>query len=155
MGAEKTGRDVNPEFVTNALLGFLGVLLAVLLLALATRFLYPRVESGRTEDSGILISDVIQVEVLNGCGVSGVANKFTNSLRKNGFDVVETGNFDSKDVSKSFVIDRTGNLENAVRVAVALGIDEKQVIQEVSKQFFLDATVVIGADYPTLKLSDK
>jgi hypothetical protein len=40
-------------------------------------------------------------------------------------------------------------------VATALGIDRKQVLQEISKQYFLDASVVIGADYPLLKFSVK
>lgn len=147
--------EKNPELLTNALLGFLSVLLVLLIIALATRFVYPRVESKRDDDGTVLIGNIIQVEVLNGCGVAGVATRFTNALRKTGFDVVESGNFDSFDVEKSFVIDRTGNLENAERVAVALGIDRKQVIQEISKQFFLDASVVIGSDYNALKTAEK
>jgi hypothetical protein len=45
------------------------------------------------------------------------------------------------------VIDRAGNMRNAKRVADNLGISEKYVIQQVNKNYFLDATVVVGKDY--------
>lgn len=134
----------------NTLIGFLGLLLAVLLVALFTRIIYPRIISERTEKQSELISDIIQLEVLNGCGVNGIANSYTNILRRNGFDVVETGNFDHFNLKESFVISRSGNMNNAYRIARALGIDEKNVIREESSDFYLDATVVIGSDYEKL-----
>jgi len=130
----------------NTLIGFLGLLLAVLLVALFTRIIYPRIISERTEKQSELISDIIQLEVLNGCGVNGIANSYTNILRRNGFDVVETGNFDHFNLKESFVISRSGNMNNAYRIARALGIDEKNVIREESSDFYLDATVVMGSD---------
>jgi hypothetical protein len=48
------------------------------------------------------------------------------------------------------VIDRAGNMKNAKRVAQALGISEKYVIQQMNSNYFLDATVVIGKDYEEL-----
>jgi hypothetical protein len=38
-------------------------------------------------------SEIIQVEVLNGCGVTGVADRFTDFLRSEKFDVVKTDNY--------------------------------------------------------------
>ncbi|MGH2574494.1 MAG: LytR C-terminal domain-containing protein [Ignavibacteria bacterium] len=92
----------------------------------------------------------LQIDVQNGSGVQGIANKFTDYLRANGFDVVEIGNFSTSDINTTMVIDRTGNLKNAKKVALALGISEKYVIQQISKEYFLDATVVIGKDYEEL-----
>ncbi len=89
----------------------------------------------------------LQIDVQNGSGVQGIANKFTDYLRTNGFDVVETGNFSTSDIKTTMVIDRTGNIKNAKKVANALGVSEKYVIQQISKDYLLDATVVIGADY--------
>jgi len=134
----------------NTLIGFLGFLLVFLLVALFTRIIYPRIISERSETHSELISDIIQLEVLNGCGVNGVANAYTNILRRNGFDVVETGNFDHFNLKESFVISRSGNMNNAFRIAKALGIKEENVIREESPDFYLDATVVIGADYEKL-----
>jgi len=89
----------------------------------------------------------LQIDVQNGSGIQGIAGKVTEYLRASGFDVVEMGNFATSDIKTSMVIDRTGNTKNAVRVAQNLGIQEKYVIQQVNKNYFLDATVVIGKDY--------
>ncbi len=137
------------HYLLHAALGFLSILLLILLVALFTRIIYPRIVSERTEVS-LLLSDVIQVEVRNGCGVSGLANRFTSVMRQNGFDVVESGNFDTFDVTRSFVIDRSGNLDNARRVARALGLSDDRIIREISPDFYLDATIVIGSDYESL-----
>jgi hypothetical protein len=93
----------------------------------------------------------LQIDVQNGSGVQGVANKFTDYLRANGYDVVEMGNFSTSDIKTSMVIDRVGNMRNAKKVAQSLGISEKYVIQQINKNYFLDATVVIGKDYMDLK----
>ena len=138
--------------VLNSAIGFLSVLLLVLIFALATRIIYPRVLNKRASQQSQLISDVIQLEVLNGCGVPGLANKFTSRLRQYGFDVVETGNFDNFNVTETFVISRTGTIENARRIAEALGLSGDRVIREESPDFYLDATLVVGSDFKSLKM---
>jgi hypothetical protein len=92
-------------------------------------------------------SDIIQVEVLNGCGVGGIGDKFTNFLRTNSFDVVNIGNYYSFDIDESLVIDRTGNMANAYKVAKALRIKNENVIQQLNKDYFLDVSIVVGRDY--------
>jgi len=92
----------------------------------------------------------MQIEVLNGCGVDGVADMFTDSLRTKNIDVVNTGNYRSYNIDNSIVIDRTGNIFNAEYVADVIGIDNKQVIQQKNKNYFLDVTLIIGKDYKQL-----
>jgi hypothetical protein len=141
----------SPNFALNAVIGFLSLLLAFLLIALVTRIVYPRIQNERVSNQKKLIGKVIQIEVLNGCGVQGLANRFTNRLRQDGFDVVHSGNFETFDITHSMIIDRSGNMQNARRVAHALGINDKNIIQEISPNYYLDATVVIGSDYEKLK----
>ena len=141
----------NSNLVLNAVIGFLSLLLVFLLIALTTRVIYPRIQNQRSNNQKKLIGKVIQISVLNGCGVQGIANRFTNRLRQDGFDVVQSGNFNTFDVTHSMVIDRSGNMENARKVAQALGIKRKNIIQETSSDYYLDATVVIGSDYEKLK----
>lgn len=136
----------------NALLILSGAVLTLLLVVFLGRMVVPRIQSERTSEQDGLISDIIQVQVLNGAGRAGLANRFTAVLRKSGFDVVESGNFESFDVPHTYVIDRIGNLDHARRVARALTVSEDRIIREVSSEFFLDATVVIGLDYDTLNL---
>lgn len=146
-------KKVSGDLALNAILGFLGVLLILLLVAVLTRIVFPRIENTREDKTEVFIGNIIQVEVLNGCGVPGLATIFTSKLRDNGFDVVESGNFDTFDIKETLVIDRSGILENAKKVAKALGISEKNVIQELAPSYFLDATIVIGSDYKQLKLN--
>jgi hypothetical protein len=96
-------------------------------------------------------ADYIQIEVLNGCGVTGVADKFTAYLRSNKFDVIQAGNYSSFEVDKSMVIDRIGNMANAEKAAAMLGIKKEYIIQQINKNYFLDVTFVIGKDYNQLK----
>jgi hypothetical protein len=145
-------KQENRSLLLNAAIGFLSVLLLILFVALAARLIYPRVESERVTQDTVLISNVIQLEVLNGCGVPGLATRFTSSLRRYGFDVVETGNFDNFDMTETLIISRNGNMQNARRVATALGIPEERILREESSDFYLDATIVIGSDFQTLNL---
>jgi hypothetical protein len=139
-------------FVLNAAIGFLSVLLSILIIALIFRVLHPRIQSDRVEQDPVLISNIIQLEVLNGCGVPGLATRFTSNLRSYGFDVVESGNFDNFDMTETIIISRNGNLANANRVAHALGIPEDRILIEKSNDFYLDATLVIGSDYQSLNI---
>lgn len=102
--------------ILNVTIGFLGLLLFLLLLGLLARFVYPRIQNNRTETNRDLISNVIQIAVLNGCGVSGIADKFTFKLRKHGFDVVETGNFKNFNMEHTIVISRLPNPVNAKKL---------------------------------------
>lgn len=146
-------KNSESSFALNAVIGFLGLLLVLLVFGLFTRIIYPRIENHRAEGNPELIGNIIQLEVLNGCGVPGLANDFTSVLRKNGFDVVETGNFKNFNMQHTVVIARTFDADNAQRVANALGIRPENVFIEASEDFYLDATVVIGSDYESLKFN--
>lgn len=113
----------------------------------------PPVESQRAGVTPLPAGTTIQVDVLNGCGVSGSASQCTSYLRVRGFDVVEVRNYKSFDVNESLVVDRTGNLENALRVAYALGISRKNVVQQINPDYYVDVSVVIGRDFHTLQPS--
>jgi hypothetical protein len=95
---------------------------------------------------------IIQIEVLNACGKRGVAAKFTDYLRLHGIDVVNIKNYNSKSAfNETIVIDRVGNLKDAKFVAAALGIQEKNIIQQINADYFVAVSVVIGSDYSQLK----
>lgn len=93
----------------------------------------------------------IQLDVQNGTNENGVASKITDYLRKNDIDVVEMGNYKSKDVERTMVIDRSGDINKAKKVAKLLGVSEKNIIQQLNNSLYLDVTVVIGKDFNELK----
>lgn len=155
MGMKKTLSDAarDPRSLTlNILIGALSLLVAFLAYSLLDRhFLRPPVDTVR---QGAGSSTVIQLDVLNGCGVAGAATQFRDYLRARGFDVVEMRNYRSYDVQRSLVVDRTGSKENAEKVAYALGIDRSQIVQQINPDYFVDVSVVIGKDYKSLKPSE-
>ena len=138
---------------TNVFINFTILLLSVVIIFLTysiiTKVDYLRSNNTEEETIGVTKKPV-QLEVLNGCGVNGVADKFTDYLRTGNFDVVNIGNYRSFDVDYSLLIDRKGNMANAFEIAATLGIEKNKVIQQVNKEYFLDVTLIIGKDYKKL-----
>jgi hypothetical protein len=148
--AQNSSKNKSTPLFLNTAIGFLGVLLLILVVSLITRIVFPRIENQRALEQSEFVTNIIQLEVLNGCGVPGMATRYTDKIREFGFDVVETGNFDHFNVENSFILSRSGSIENAYRVAQAIGVDQERVIIEESPDFYLDVTLVIGADYENL-----
>ena len=94
----------------------------------------------------------IQVEILNGCGINGVARIFQSLLRENGFDVVNTENYVVNGkvfwkVDQTFIIDQIGVAEQAKSIAKALGIPLTNIESRENPAAIYDISVVIGKDY--------
>lgn len=96
------------------------------------------------------VSEIIQVEVLNGCGVPGTGDRFKDFLRSKGCDVVNVENYINFNVEKTLIIDRIGNIANAKKVAAILGAKTSSVFPQLNDDYFVDVTVVIGRDYREL-----
>lgn len=92
----------------------------------------------------------IQVEVLNGCGVSGVAEELTDYLRTNNIDVVNLGNYRSFEIENSIIVSRNEKIYNAEKVAAIVGLDEQSIIQQINSNYLLDVTFILGKDYRDL-----
>lgn len=109
----------------------------------------------KPKETSSLVDDitqkVIQIEILNGCGIKGPASKFRVFLLTHGFDVVDVRNYKSFDIKETLVIDRIGNLSNANEVAKSLGVSERNVIQQINPDYFVAVSVIIGKDYNQLK----
>jgi hypothetical protein len=129
-------------------------ILSVLILLLISSFIFK--VSGKPVDAKLDESlrtsryDVIQLNVLNGCGEEGIAGKTMDYLRALGFDVVEIGNYENN-IEESIVIDRLGDPLSSRKVAYALGISDSLVVSKIDSNLYLRSTVVIGKDFNTLK----
>ena len=96
----------------------------------------------------------IRLQVLNGCGVKGLAKVVSPVLRAKGFDVRETRNASHFRYARTVVLDRIGRLDLAYAVADSLGIDRSLVSTEISRNLVdIDVTLIVGSDYVTLGLS--
>lgn len=92
----------------------------------------------------------IQINILNATGENRIGARFRDYLKQKGFDVVDMGNYKTE-LDKSMVLDLCGDINKAKRVADALGISQRNVIQQLDKTKFIDATVLIGKDYTELR----
>jgi hypothetical protein len=135
----------------NAGLLVVGLAVMVLFYGLATRTLVPSPDPQRSTESSELVGSIIQVEVRNGAGIDHLAAETTHYLRKQGFDVVDVGNHKSFQQEQSVVIDRVGDPEAARKVAEALGLPPDRVQQKIRRQYYLDASIIIGHDYKQLR----
>ncbi len=132
----------------------LGLSLCVVLMlsSFITRIITPPVETELDLDTQPTneIEQVIQVNVLNACGKTGLARNIQNFLMERGYDVVSIGNYD-QELDNSIVIDRLGDMSSANKVAYALGVDETSITSGIDSTMFVRATVIVGKDYLQLK----
>lgn len=97
----------------------------------------------------------IVIEVLNGCGVPGLAQKFTNYLRSEGFDVIYTGNADRMNYANTLLIERIESREKSTEVNRALQLNLQSIIQKLDPSLQVDLTLILGRDYSQLPVYKK
>ncbi len=126
--------------------------LALVLGAFAASTLMRHLDGGETADPEPGVVDTappvsrtrIRVEVRNGAGLPGAAERVTELLRRRGFDVVDFGNADRFDHERTHVLDRVGNPGYAREVAAILqGVP---IESAPDSSLYLDVTVMIGRD---------
>lgn len=111
----------------------------------------PTSVSGETDAPNDPVAiEPVRVQVLNGCGVRGLAAKIEGQLERNGYDVCDVGNAD-REYRNSLVIIRSDDPTDAQAVAALLGITASN-IQPLTGLPMADfnVTVIIGKDYQRL-----
>ena len=132
--------------------GFLGSMLQ--------RFLYnPDTESISPKDLSKMIAATkyelktghkIEVDVRNGCGVPRLANMYTDYLREEGYDVLDSGNADHFSYIESTILHHNGDFERALSLAKTMGIKKSLIISNNDESQLHDVTLIIGRDYRSL-----
>lgn len=95
----------------------------------------------------------INLQVLNGCGEKGLANRLANKIEMAVINplavrVIDTDNFDNFGVEKSFVISRKDDLTAANLLARQLGLADAVTYREIEDNYLdIGATLVLGTDY--------
>jgi hypothetical protein len=96
----------------------------------------------------------IEVEILNGCGVVGLASKVSDLLRDNNIDVVRSENADNFNYTQTMLILRNENLEELNYVAKSLGLnptEDPRVIHQPDESLSVDLTLILGKDFSSIK----
>lgn len=121
------------------------------MMSFVSRMTYNKpVDANVAESEKITTQEVIQLNVLNGCGISGLATKSKDFLRARGFDVVEVGNSEQQ-YNKTTIIDRLGDKQSVQKLAYAIGVNDSAIVTQIDSSLFLRATLILGNDYKVLK----
>lgn len=147
ISTEKKKVYLSKNFILNASILILVIINSILAYSLISIIPFNDSDDNYLEDSSAVR---IQVEVLNGCGVSGVAEKLTDYLRIHNIDVVGLGNYRSFDIENSIIIGRNEKIRNAEIVAAIVGLDNQSIIQQINPDYLLDVTFILGKDYRDL-----
>ena len=89
----------------------------------------------------------IKVEVLNGCGIKGIAARTADFLRSHQVDVVRSDNADRYDYPNTVIISRNENVESLKAVSRSFGIamnDETHILIVPDESLGVDVTVILG-----------
>ncbi|MCK5127485.1 MAG: LytR C-terminal domain-containing protein [candidate division Zixibacteria bacterium] len=95
----------------------------------------------------------INLQVLNGCGEKGIANKLANLIEVSvekplAVRVIDTDNFDNFGVEKTFVISRKSDLKAANILARQLNLENAVTYREIDDNYLdIGATLILGKDY--------
>ncbi len=117
------------------------------------------------EETGALISELtgkeiiglqphgITLEILNGVGVGGTANRVSRALRGLGYEVVRIANADHFNYTSTQIINRTEDLEIAQPLADLF--DGSEVGQEVIEGSNVQITIIIGHNFDEKRLTER
>lgn len=148
--------DNNHKSVTQkrALLFYTAITILIVIILFLAYSLAVKIWPNKLDDSVGNVegkAKILQLEVLNGCGIAGAGDVITNFLRQKGFDVISTGNYQTFDMDETIIIDRIGIINNGFKVADSLGITRKNVISQVNRSLLLDVSIIIGKDFNSFK----
>jgi hypothetical protein len=91
------------------------------------------------------VPSIGRIQVLNGCGIDGAADKMTDFLRAKKFNVANTGNASSWNYQFTMVVSHTKDMSIARQIAGALSTSHVVLMRKEERAF--DVTVIIGPDY--------
>ncbi len=94
----------------------------------------------------------IRIEVLNGTGQKGLAQKVAVALMKRRIDVLHVDNADNFDYQESVLIARKRKPE-LVSLLEVLGCE--RFVEQLRDDMMVDATLIIGADYRRLSFGNE
>lgn len=99
----------------------------------------------------------VSIEILNGTAINGLASRTSQVFQSFGYDVAHIGNYESGDIDKTRIIDRTGDVAQAQRVAniikcknVETGAQEQASESEGFENVLaedIDLVIILGKDF--------
>lgn len=145
-------------FLSIALWG-LGIINLLLIVSFASKFYLSGAERPMSSETitEAPTAENAKIEVLNGCGISGLARKYADLLKAQGFDPVTITNYEGgATVRRTYIYDwRSREMENGRKIAKILGLPDEYVVYQASPERQVAATLIIGEDYKQIPVKPK
>lgn len=163
MGRRTKGKEAKAPFnlkhalFTTALWG-LGIVNVVLIVSFVSRHFFSGNEPGLNASTDVpaIPAENLKVEVLNGCGVNGLARKYADLLKENGFDPVKTETYERTDLPRTYIIDRLSEkMANGLKMAEALGLPKDYVSYQADAKRMVAVSLILGQDYKSIPANPK
>jgi Mg2+ and Co2+ transporter CorA len=156
MPAKKSSKRKKEKIKSPGLSGWIIIFLTVFIAVFLVSVFLPKSKVGVSKTA----PDVIRLQILNGCGITGAAEEMAQALIESStevfFDIIDKANAEVYNFEKTLVLDRRGNpdqaggfSEAALYVAQLLDSQKDQLlIQKLADNLLdIEVTVIIGADY--------
>mgnify|MGYP001427613948 FL=1 len=162
----KNSKIINKDLILNVAISIAGILLLGFIFSFSKNVSHKGIPVDvvfpETEEEQRLAIEVyeqnpikdIKVEVLNGCGIKGIAAKASDFLRQQQVDVVRSDNADKYDYLQTTIIGRNENFESLKIVAESLGLsveNKTNIKHEPDESLGVDVTVILGKDIVDFK----
>ena len=93
----------------------------------------------------------IQIQIQNGCGLSGIAKVYTKFLRTSGYDVLEYTNANNFNFENTqLIVHKKDNIGFVNEMVQILKIKPDFITYNYNNNFIYEMTVIIGHDYNNL-----
>ena len=159
-GSRHKKKTQSQSMILNAAIGIVGVLLLGFIYSFSRNVThsgvpievtFPKIEVQSLAVEVYQANPIqnIKVEVLNGCGIKGIAARTADFLRSHQVDVVRSDNADRYDYPNTVIISRNENVESLKAVARSFGIamnDETHILIVPDESLGVDVTVILGKD---------
>ena len=135
----------------------LGIVNVVLIVSFVSKHFLSGREHAISSEAEVVTPENLKIEVLNGCGVDGLARKYADLLKEKGFDPVNVATYERTEMPRTYIIDRRSKeMTMGLKIAKFLGLPEQYVsYQQAKPDRMVAVSVILGQDYKTIPANPK
>ncbi len=162
MAKRTATRRSKPEFnlkqtLFTTALWALGIVNVILIVSFVSKHFLSGREHSISSEAEMITPENLKIEVLNGCGVDGLARKYADLLKEKGFDPVNVATYERTDLPRTYIIDRRSKeMVMGLQIAKFLGLPDQYVsYQQAKPDRMVAVSVILGQDYKTIPANPK
>jgi hypothetical protein len=135
----------------------LGIINVILIVSFVSKHFFSGREHAISSEAEAVTPADLKIEVLNGCGVDGLARKYADLLKDKGYDPVNVATYERTDLPRTYILDRRSKeMANGLRIAKILGLPDVYVsFQQAKPDRMVAVSVILGQDYKTIPANPK